>query len=590
MTNHRESPIPERYEILENLVEDEVEVLYRCRDTTLGREVLCKLPGIALAEHSGTDDKRALREARSLAQVMHSGIQRLLDVVEIPGGPLLALEPVPGESLKDRLARDGRMSSEEVCQLGIELADALSAVHAIGAVHRDLAPQHVVLRPDGTACLTGFQLVKFTSDSGEMSSIAYVAQPVPAGDEGRRKLLPTYPAPEQFGGEVANPRTDVFGLGSLLYRCLTGEDAIPGLLDRGWQPPKDPARVVPGVSKALGKAIVSCLARSPVGRTQTAAALRDALEAVRGPKVAAGAGGGKSNARWFGLAAGLAAAGLLVFLGPWFRPADAHGDGSRGRVVPENQGAQGPARGSIYEPFYTKSYALLIGIDAYRGTGWESLKAPVGDVQSIEARLKNLPGDWKVKTLLNEEASRTRIITELENLERDTGLDDQVLIFFAGHGQKPPAVGKSGWIVPADAESGVNSSLVPFFEFVNFFERSKAKHILVAMDCCHSGRIANKTRSGPKPFEERFLVEEAHIIMTSGRGDQEVHDSFENGHSPFASAFLNALAVEGVRTTTSTQFYADVLRWYERHDIVQTPMMCPATPGDLGQYVFILTE
>ena len=77
MSNDRVPPVPERYEVLEILVQDEVEVLYRCRDKTLGREVLCKLPGIALAEHSGTDEKRALREVLADLEPDVNGFARL---------------------------------------------------------------------------------------------------------------------------------------------------------------------------------------------------------------------------------------------------------------------------------------------------------------------------------------------------------------------------------------------------------------------------------------------------------------------------------------------------------------------------------
>lgn len=589
MSGERADGVPERFEVIETLVEDELEVAQRCRDRVLGREVVLKRPGPGLAEILGAegDPERSLREARSLAAVTHPGVQRLLEAVEGPGGPILVLEPVPGETLAERLERDGRLPAAEVARLGAELGDALCAVHAIGAVHRDVAPRHVVLRPDGSACLTGFRLAKFTVQGAE-TSIAYDAARVPEETRGRRpvdprRLVPTYPAPEQLFGELANPRTDLFGLGCLLYRALTGEEAIPELIGRGWQPPRDPRRIVSDAPRALGQAILSCLGRSPVGRVQSAAALRDTLRALE-TEPARRAGRPKLLAG-IGAAAALVVAAVLV---PGW--GDVWG-GKRG--VPVNTAPHQGVRGGeqrVYASTFNKSYALLIGIGkAYEANGFEALDNAEGDVVALGDRLRELPGDWDVTVLTGPQASEQGIRAAKRDLEKKLLPDDQALIFFAGHGV-PHEKAKGGWMIPADGQSEKEdpglSKWIRFGEFASFFQEASAKHILVLMDCCYGGRVGT-TRAGPLlvDYQERFLTMRAHVIIASGRPNEVVEDGRKGGHSPFAEAILAALDAEGP-ALTSTKLMAEIEGAFVEQRISHTPEL--SYPGEPGVFVFRL--
>lgn len=176
-------PIPERFEILEQVTETAGELVLRARDRVLLREVLLKLPGPGLTAllEENQDHRRALREARALARLQHPGVLRLVDVIETPRGPLLVMDPVAGETLAERIRQSGPLDSEDVRTLGIGLASALTAVHDVGVVHRGLSMENVILKDDGSPCLAGFFLAKFGDASLQVSSLIY-----PQGGGGRR--------------------------------------------------------------------------------------------------------------------------------------------------------------------------------------------------------------------------------------------------------------------------------------------------------------------------------------------------------------------------------------------------------------------
>jgi hypothetical protein len=326
--------------------------------------------------------ERALREARALAGVRHPSIQRLHDVLEDQNGPVLVLEPATGESLAARMDREPRLDPELVRRLGCELADALAAVHAAGAVHRDVSEDTVILRADGTTCLTGFRLAKPAS-LGASTSIQYDPERALATTS-ERVALPAHAAPEQLGGEAANPRTDIFALGCVLYRALTGQPAPAGGISDG---ARDPARrLAAGAPQSLVKLVLACLAQSPLGRPQTAAELRDGLRAVAvEPR-------GAPRARRASRAAILALASLVALcaLGWQLWPRRA-APGERGLAPSE---APRRSAEAAFEPGFRSSRALLIGIgEAYRGHGFEPLANSVADVEALAEALEASTAD-----------------------------------------------------------------------------------------------------------------------------------------------------------------------------------------------------
>ena len=577
--------ISERYEVLETLRSDALSEELRARDRKLGREVLLVRRTPAAAVPGKNAEERTLREARSLAALEHPSVQRLHDVLVDDAGPILVLEPVAGETLTARLERERKLAPADVARLGVELAGALAALHAAGAVHRDVSCANVVVRPDGSACLTGFRLSKPIA-LGAGTSLEYGASGAGHGRAGRADL-PAHPAPEQLGGEAANARTDVFALGCVLYRALTGREAFPEFLERGWSEPVDPARLDPLVPRSLAKAVLACLARSPIARAQSAAIVQGLLAAERDPRAASpGVTTRKrSHAPWIG-----AAALVLSLLGAWqLWPRDPT-DSARGIATPD-AGVAARAEGAAYSSGFRRAHALLIGIgEAYRGNGFAPLANAVRDVDALDAALRASPRkEWNPRVLREGEATYDGIRAALTQLEEALEPEDRALIYFAGHGVPHERSGSSGFLIPADGlslERDRNRTRWLHFDALDrFLKDTRAKHVLVALDCCYGGRLASTRAASAHAFDERFLTSPARVVLAAGRSDEQVSDGGVAGHSPFAEVFLDALGGEGV-AITSSMLHAQMLRVFTEREIRQTPVL--AFSAEPGEFVFYL--
>lgn len=577
-----------RFEVLEVLACDASGEELRARDRTLGREVLLVRrtgESALLGQQAG---ERALREARALAGLRHPSIQKLHDALEDENGPLLVLEPVAGETLEARLARDGRLEPEEVRRLGYELADALATVHAAGAVHRDVSRRNVILRPDGSVCLAGFRLAK-PSLLGAGTSIQYGQDRAPV-EECERVLLPAHPAPEQLGGEAASARTDLFALGCVLYHALTGGPAFEDMLATGWREPVDPQRLAPGTPPALAKRVLACLARSPVGRPQSAAELRDGLRSgLRdGTQGGAGATRGARRAPWKSAAVALGTLGLL-WLGwrAWPRAPTAASPRGLAPGSPERAVEAG------FGPGFRESHALLIGIgEAYRANGFLPLVNAVRDVKALEQALAALPADrWQTTLLLEEDATYDGIRRALSALENRLEPEDRALLYFAGHGVPHEHSESSGFLIPADGQSlekdPLRSHWLHFESLKTLLTDVRAKHVLLAMDCCFGGRLASMRAASAQDYQDRFLQDRAVVVLAAGRANEQVSDGGPGGHSPFAQVFLDALR-PGTGAITSSMIHARMLQHFTERRIPQTPVLTYPEDVAPGEFVFLL--
>lgn len=559
-----------RYEVREERRIGEREEL-RARDRTLVREVLLVRSRFdAFAGRAASE--RSLREARALAALRHGGIQRLFDVFEESEGPTLVLEPVPGETLSARLAREGKLTPEEVQRLACELAEALAAVHAAGAVHRDVSAENIVLRTDGSACLTGFRLAK-PLGLGTGTTIEYLRAPEPGIDYSQE--LPAHPSPEQYAGESASARSDLFALGCVLYQAATGRPPFPP--GTGWSAPTDPRKLAPGISRELASLVLACLARSPVGRPQSATELVRALQASQAPSP-------KVSRGLAPLLGGLVAVAVLT-LGAWRLWPRTSGTGvERGIETPASAAA-----GASHTVGFSRSRALLIGIGAaYEGSGWNPLPNAVGDVEALADALGNREGDhWEVRTLLDEAATHDGIRTALEQLGRELGSEDRALIYFAGHGEPHPTSESSGWLIPSDARRD-DTGKTRWLHFDNLGRTmvdTAAKHVLLALDCCYGGRAAELRGGGALAYQELFTTEPARVVLAAGRANQAVADGLGT-HSPFASVLLASLA-ETERSFTTSELHGRLQREFLEQGLPQTPVLAHLPGVPAGEFVFL---
>jgi tetratricopeptide (TPR) repeat protein/predicted Ser/Thr protein kinase len=204
------------YEILAELGRGGMGVLYRARDQRLGRVVALKrpyAPGVVQRQ-------RFEREARAAAQLAHPHIVPIFEVLEQDGVPWIAMELVEGRSLRSLLDLGEALPLPEILRHAEGLAGALQAAHARGILHRDVNPKNVMITTEGRAVLTDFGLARVNRDS----SADHDSTDTQENDVTRAGSVlgtPGYMSPEQALGRPADPRSDLFCLGAVLYEMCT---------------------------------------------------------------------------------------------------------------------------------------------------------------------------------------------------------------------------------------------------------------------------------------------------------------------------------------------------------------------------------
>ena len=205
--------IVSHYEILDRIGGGGMGVVYRARDATLDREVALKFIAPELRLDSGAR-RRLLQEARAASKLDHPNICTVHEIGESDDGRMFIVMPAyDGETLRERIDR-GPIPEREALALATQLARALSAAHARGIVHRDVKPDNALLVNDGVLKLLDFGLALTTEQwmSGAVDTGGTVA----------------YMSPERARGERADERSDVWGLGVILFEMLAGVRPFPG--------------------------------------------------------------------------------------------------------------------------------------------------------------------------------------------------------------------------------------------------------------------------------------------------------------------------------------------------------------------------
>src|SRR5450830_273434 len=248
--------------------------VYRAKDTRLDRTVAVKVLPSHLSQ-SEEVRQRFEREAKTISQLSHPHICALYDVGNQDGTEYLVMELLEGETLTERLLK-GALPPEQVLRCGIEIADALEKAHRQGIVHRDLKPGNIMLTKSGVKLLD-FGLAKVLPSSAKSEGLT--ALPTQAGNLTEAgTILGTfqYMAPEQLEGREADPRTDIFAFGAVLYEMATGQKAFSGKSQASLissimssEPPAISA-VAPMTPPALDRVVKTCLAKDPDDRFQTA--------------------------------------------------------------------------------------------------------------------------------------------------------------------------------------------------------------------------------------------------------------------------------------------------------------------------------
>ena len=202
--------------------------VYQAHDTKLGRDVAIKVLPEAFA-HDPDRLARFQREAKMLAALNHPAIATIYGLEQTNGTSYLVMELVSGETLQQRLAREGRSPIEDALGICRQIAEALEAAHEKGIVHRDLKPANVKLTAEGKVKVLDFGLAKAFA-SGESGNDPSNSPTLSAAGTIQGVILGTaaYMSPEQARGKAVDKRTDVWAFGCVLYELLTGKQAFQG--------------------------------------------------------------------------------------------------------------------------------------------------------------------------------------------------------------------------------------------------------------------------------------------------------------------------------------------------------------------------
>ncbi|MDA2923300.1 protein kinase [Acidobacteria bacterium AH-259-L09] len=255
------------YEILSLLGAGGMGEVYKAKDTRLDRIVAIKVLPAHLSDNAVLR-QRFEREAKTISSLNHPHICTLYDVGHQEGVDFLVMEYLEGETLGERLAK-GSLPIEEGLKYAVEIADALDKAHRQGVVHRDLKPGNIMLTKAG-AKLLDFGLAKLRGP--EVAAAALSALPTKeASLTAEGAILGTfqYMAPEQLEGKEAEPRTDIFAFGAVLYEMITAKKAFEGksqasLIGAILKDDPVPVSTVQAMAPAaLDHVVKRCLAKDP---------------------------------------------------------------------------------------------------------------------------------------------------------------------------------------------------------------------------------------------------------------------------------------------------------------------------------------
>ena len=260
-----------RYRLLQVLGSGGMGTVWEAEDELLGRRVAVKV----LTGPDATSPRavrRFRREARSAARLSGPHIATVYDVGEEAGSPYLVMELVEGETLADRLAREGRLEPHEAGWVAAAIADALEIAHREGVVHRDVKPANVMLTTSGEVKVMDF-------------GIAAAAERGPHATTNADTVVgtPSYLSPEQARGEPVTARSDVYALGAVLYEMLAGRPpfvratSVATALAHVHDEPAPIADVVPDVPPQVAAACAAALAKDPADRPASASGFASAL-------------------------------------------------------------------------------------------------------------------------------------------------------------------------------------------------------------------------------------------------------------------------------------------------------------------------
>jgi serine/threonine protein kinase len=246
--------------------------VYRAYDKKLEEEVALKLirPEIAANRKTIERFKNELKIARKIG---HKNVCKMYDLGESSGVSFITMEYVPGEDLRSFIRRSGQLTIGKTVLLAGQIAEGLAEAHRLGVVHRDLKPGNIMIDREGSAKIMDFGIAKTAAGAGLTG-------------EGTIIGTPEYMSPEQVERKEADPRSDIYALGVILFGMVVGSPPFEGETPfsiankHKTEPPPIPKKLLPQIPDALNKLILRCLEKDKTKRYQTADELVADLSAL----------------------------------------------------------------------------------------------------------------------------------------------------------------------------------------------------------------------------------------------------------------------------------------------------------------------
>jgi len=264
-----------RYQLLGEIGRGQMGVVYRAFDPKIDRQVAIKtiqMEGMGSAMDSATMRRRFVLEAQTAGRLSHANIATVFDVGEEGDTTFIAMEYVEGRTLESYLETNTTPRFDETLEILSQVAAGLDAAHAQGVIHRDVKPANILISADGQVKITDFGIARFSATELTQTRTALGT--------------PSYMSPEQLGGEELDGRTDLYALGVIAFRMLTGEkpyeaEEVATLIVKIMQgKTSDPIHLNPLLPQASRKVLQRAIARDRAKRFATGAEMVAALRKV----------------------------------------------------------------------------------------------------------------------------------------------------------------------------------------------------------------------------------------------------------------------------------------------------------------------
>jgi serine/threonine-protein kinase len=262
-----------RYDIKAELGRGGMATVYRAYDPSFEREVAIKVLPPELT-HDPQFRDRFRREIKTIASLEHPAIVPVYDVGEEDGVPYFVMRYMPGGSLTQWIEK-GKFSMEDAARIIERLASALAYAHKNGLIHRDLKPDNILFDNNGDPFISDFGVAKITDSATNMTGSGIIG-------------TPAYMSPEQAQGEHVDNRTDIYGLGVIIFQMLSGEQPYEATTPMGvavkhiTDPVPEILKINPGLPAEADTIIKTAMAKDPSLRYQTATELAHALTHAAG--------------------------------------------------------------------------------------------------------------------------------------------------------------------------------------------------------------------------------------------------------------------------------------------------------------------